>query len=46
MEMFLGFIPGSVGETSVLAILIGAFILIATELVVGKSWFLELLVQL
>ncbi|UGS21500.1 NADH:ubiquinone reductase (Na(+)-transporting) subunit B [Flavobacterium cyclinae] len=30
MEMFLGFIPGSVGETSVLAILIGAFILIAT----------------
>ena len=30
MEMFLGFIPGSVGETSVLAILIGAFILIVT----------------
>ncbi|UGS23246.1 NADH:ubiquinone reductase (Na(+)-transporting) subunit B [Flavobacterium channae] len=30
MEMFLGFIPGSVGETSVLAILIGAFVLIAT----------------
>lgn len=27
---FIGFIPGSVGETSVLAILIGAFILIAT----------------
>ncbi|WP_445714893.1 NADH:ubiquinone reductase (Na(+)-transporting) subunit B [Flavobacterium sp.] len=30
MEMFLGFIPGSVAETSVLAILIGAFILIVT----------------
>lgn len=30
MEMFLGFIPGSVGETSTLAILIGAFVLIAT----------------
>ena len=30
MDMFLGFIPGSIGETSVLAILIGAFILIAT----------------
>ncbi len=30
MDMFLGFIPGSVGETSTLAILIGAFVLIAT----------------
>ncbi|MCK6607333.1 MAG: NADH:ubiquinone reductase (Na(+)-transporting) subunit B [Flavobacterium sp.] len=30
IDMFLGFIPGSIGETSVLAILIGAFILIAT----------------
>ena len=30
MDMFLGFIPGSIGETSVLAILIGAFTLIAT----------------
>ena len=30
MDMFLGLIPGSIGETSVLAILIGAFILIAT----------------
>lgn len=30
MEMFLGFIPGSVGEVSTLAILIGAVILIAT----------------
>ena len=29
-EMFLGFIPGSIGETSVVAILIGAFILIYT----------------
>lgn len=28
MDMFLGFIPGSVGETSVVMILIGAFILI------------------
>ena len=32
---------GSIGETSTIAILIGAFILIATELVVGKLWFLE-----
>ena len=30
LDMFLGYIPGSVGETSVLAILIGAVILIAT----------------
>ena len=30
MDMFLGLIPGSIGETSTLAILIGAFILIAT----------------
>ncbi len=30
IDMFLGFIPGSVGETSALAILIGAFILIYT----------------
>lgn len=30
MDMFLGFMPGSIGETSTLAILIGAFILIAT----------------
>lgn len=29
-DMFLGVIPGSIGETSVLAILIGAFILIYT----------------
>ena len=30
MQMFLGFIPGSVGETSTVAILIGAMILIIT----------------
>ncbi len=35
MDSFLGFIPGSMGETSTLAILIGAFILIITK--VG-SW--------
>lgn len=29
-DMFLGFIPGSIGETSTLAILLGAIILIAT----------------
>ncbi len=28
MDMFLGFIPGSIGETSTLAVIIGAFILI------------------
>jgi Na+-transporting NADH:ubiquinone oxidoreductase subunit B len=35
MEMFIGTIPGSVGETSTLAILIGALILIATGI---GSW--------
>ena len=35
MDMFLGFIPGSIGETSVIAILIGALILIATKI---GSW--------
>jgi Na+-transporting NADH:ubiquinone oxidoreductase subunit B len=35
MEMFIGTIPGSVGETSTLAILIGAFILLATGI---GSW--------
>lgn len=35
MDMFLGFIPGSIGEVSTLAILIGAIILIVTN--VG-SW--------
>jgi Na+-transporting NADH:ubiquinone oxidoreductase subunit B len=35
MEMFIGTIPGSIGETSTLAILIGAAILIATGI---GSW--------
>ena len=35
MDMFLGFIPGSIGETSVVAILIGAVILIVTGI---GSW--------
>jgi Na+-transporting NADH:ubiquinone oxidoreductase subunit B len=35
MNMFIGSIPGSVGETSTLAILIGAFILIVTGI---GSW--------
>jgi Na+-transporting NADH:ubiquinone oxidoreductase subunit B len=35
IDMFLGFIPGSIGETSALAILIGAVILIATGI---GSW--------
>jgi Na+-transporting NADH:ubiquinone oxidoreductase subunit B len=35
MQMFLGFIPGSVGETSTVAILIGAVILIITGM---GSW--------
>jgi len=30
MDMFLGFMPGSIGETSALAILLGAFILLFT----------------
>jgi Na+-transporting NADH:ubiquinone oxidoreductase subunit B len=34
-DMFFGFIPGSVGETSVIAILIGAVILLATGI---GSW--------
>ena len=34
-DMFFGFIPGSIGETSTLAILIGAFILIVTGI---GSW--------
>lgn len=34
-DMFMGFIPGSIGETSTLAILIGAFILIVTGI---GSW--------
>jgi Na+-transporting NADH:ubiquinone oxidoreductase subunit B len=35
MEMFIGTIPGSIGETSTLAILIGAVILVATGI---GSW--------
>ncbi len=35
MDMFLGFIPGSIGETSTLAILIGALVLIFTGM---GSW--------
>lgn len=35
IDMFLGFIPGSIGETSVVAILIGAVILIGTGI---GSW--------
>ncbi|MBE0679270.1 MAG: NADH:ubiquinone reductase (Na(+)-transporting) subunit B [Bacteroidales bacterium] len=35
MEMFLGTTPGSVGETSVVAILIGAFVLLVTGI---GSW--------
>lgn len=42
-DAFLGFIPGSMGETSTLAILIGAFILIVTG--VG-SWRIMLSVAL
>jgi len=34
-DMFMGFIPGSIGETSTLAILIGAFILLYTGI---GSW--------
>jgi len=43
MDMFLGFIPGSIGETSALAILIGAAILLITG--VG-SWRIMLSVVL
>lgn len=43
MDMFLGFIPGSIGETSVVAILIGAAILLFTG--VG-SWRIMLSVVL
>lgn len=35
MDMFVGFIPGSIGETSTFAILIGAFILIVSSV---ASW--------
>jgi Na+-transporting NADH:ubiquinone oxidoreductase subunit B len=39
MDMFLGFIPGSIGETSTLAILIGAAILILTGVASWKVIF-------
>ncbi len=39
MDMFLGFIPGSIGETSTLAILIGAAILILTGIASWKVIF-------
>jgi len=39
MDMFLGFIPGSIGETSTLAILIGAVILILTGIASWKVIF-------
>jgi len=43
IDMFLGFIPGSIGETSVVAILIGAAILIFTGI---GSWKIMLSVVL
>ena len=36
-DMFLGLIPGSIGETSVLCILIGAFILLFTKIASWKT---------
>ena len=39
MDMFWGFIPGSTGETSVVAILIGAFILVWTGVASWKIMF-------
>ncbi|MEZ5146199.1 MAG: RnfABCDGE type electron transport complex subunit D [Bacteroidales bacterium] len=45
-DMFFGFIPGSVGETSTLAILIGAVILIMTGIEVGESCYLFLPVDM
>jgi len=56
IDMVIGFIPGSIGETSVIAILIGAVILIATGIgswkimlsaaigALGMGYFLNLLV--
>jgi len=39
LDGFLGFIPGSIGETSTLAILIGAFILLLTGVASWKTMF-------
>jgi len=43
MDMFLGFIPGSIGETSKLAILIGAVILLWTRIGSWKIMFSTIL---
>ena len=43
MDMFLGFIPGSIGETSTLAILIGAVILLASGVASWRIMFSGLL---
>jgi len=43
MDMFLGFIPGSIGETSKLAILIGAAILLFTRIGSWKIMFSTIL---
>ena len=40
--MLLGTIPGSVGETSFFAIMLGAVILISTELHLGGLFFQHL----
>lgn len=42
-DMIFGFIPGSIGETSIIAILIGAFILIASGVGSWKIMFSSLL---
>jgi Na+-transporting NADH:ubiquinone oxidoreductase subunit B len=39
LDMFIGFIPGSIGETSTLAILIGAVVLMATGIGSWKIMF-------
>ncbi len=38
-EMFYGFIPGSIGETSTLAVLIGAFLLLVTGIGSWRTMF-------
>ena len=43
MDMFLGTIPGSVGETSVIAILLGAFVLLWTGVASWKIMFSSVL---
>ena len=39
LDMFYGYIPGSIGETSTLAILIGAFILLVTKIGSWRTMF-------